>query len=304
MYKKIFLVGFATCIYLFCMGANAEILASSYAVYERTKGSDKVLYVVPSESILILHGDIAIPIIYYEDGPAFTGTLYANGSLGSLSKMAEGTNAKTIEKMCVSSGYVCKESTYKFFDGDFNGDGQKDLLLQGKTDSSIVLVVSKSGVLLSSESLGLIIRSDRYDISVEDTNGDGRKDINVYKSGEYIRTLLAGDDGLFSEENGSDDIATINTTWNLFLNAMLANDRNNMNKYIDVRSREKFGQVFDVLGEEVAEVAAQVRTQKPYFISGDVAIFLLEKQGDDGGTYIHTVTYRRQSDGSWKLHQL
>ncbi|WP_020411137.1 hypothetical protein [Microbulbifer variabilis] len=304
MYKKIFFAGVITFIYLFCMGANAEIQVSSYAVFERTKGSDKILYIVPSESILILHDDIATPIIYYMDGPAFTGTLYANGSLGSLSKMAEGTNTKTIEIMCASSGYVCKESAYKLFDGDFNGDGQNDILLQGKTDSSIVLVVSKTGILLSSESLGSIIRGDLYDISIEDTNDDGRKDINIYKSGEYIRTLLAGDNGLFSEEDGSDDIATINTTWNLFLNAMLANDRLNMNKYIDVRSQEKFGQVFDVLGEEVAEVAAQVRTQKPYFISGDVAIFLLEKQGDDGGTYIHTVTYRRQSDGSWKLHQL
>ena len=118
--------------------------------------------------------------------------------------------------------------------------------------------------------------------------------------------MLASASGLFTDEQESDkeEILTIDITWSQFLAAMKTNNRSEMNTYIDVTAQTEFEEIFDALGADVVEIAEQIRAQKPFYVSGDVAVYLLEKQGDDGGTYIHTITFKRQSDGAWKLYQL
>jgi hypothetical protein len=92
--------------------------------------------------------------------------------------------------------------------------------------------------------------------------------------------------------------------WDQFRTAMLANNKTEMKKSIHVSAVTRLSTVFDDLGSQLPQIAAQMGTTKPLEIREKTAIFLAEKQGDNGQTYIHAITFVRDPDGSWKLLQL
>lgn len=209
-----------------------------------------------------------------------------------------------MQSMCLEYGYICTISSIKLHIADFTANGKGDLLLQRLDESSVVLVTGEDGAMVSSESLGLDIRSDKYTVEISDQNNDNRDDIKVFLGGRYIETLLAGEGGKFSSGENDNDLVTINATWTPFQSAILDNNRSNMESYIDSASLASYVNVFDALGHQVNEIAAQIGVQKPLYVSGDIAVFLIEKKTDDGTNSIHSVTYKRQSDGAWKVYQL
>ena len=173
-------------IFLFCclslpQAYALDLNANNYDVYDGvTTDGQRLLYVLPSEQILILHGEIATPIVYIPDIPAYTMWVNPDGSLYNVDINYDLT-VRNIVGACTYFGITCTPSNHTVFTGDFNGDSHADLLLQGGNgaEGSVVLVINENGAPINSESMGAIIRSDVYSIEVVDVNNDGRDDINV-----------------------------------------------------------------------------------------------------------------------------
>jgi hypothetical protein len=155
----------------------AEIIDNVYTIYERPSGGDKTIYIVPDKAFLIIHSTVDIPSQYYPSMPAYTGILNSDGSIGGFSDMKPGSNAATVQSMCLEYGYICTISSIKLHIADFTANGKGNLLLQGLDESSVVLVTGEDGAMVSSESLGLNIRSDKYTVEISDQNNDNRDDI-------------------------------------------------------------------------------------------------------------------------------
>lgn len=162
----------ATC--LLCLSSQVfsfSYNSNYYAVYEApASGGAKTLYIVPKLSILIVASDIDIPIAFMPDVPALTTLLASNGTLGAFTHIN-----KTANDMAVLGATA---STYKLFGGDFDGDGQQDLLLQGVgSNESVVIATNLSGNPTTYYSFGTALNSAQVEVSVGDFDFNGRTDV-------------------------------------------------------------------------------------------------------------------------------
>jgi|GEM_PF-7078313 len=269
----------------------AGLNSTNYVVYSKSGA----LYIVPKKIVLIIFSDVDIPIAFTPAVPAFR----VETSTGALS-------AITLTASNLKNDASYSLVGYKVHQGDFNGDGNTDLFLQAPNASSDSYVLIPS--LPMAESLSDLTRGDIFEVRISDQNVDGRADINIYRDGVYVRTLIASSTGDFIADDGDEGEdskkASINICWNQFRAAMLANNRAEMEKSIHFSSMARFSNIFDELGNQIPQIAAQMGAMKPLEIRGNVATYLVEKQGDNGSLYIHTVTFVRTWDGSWKLLQL
>ena len=269
----------------------AGMKSSDYSVYSQ----NGLLYVLPKEKVLIIAFDITIPVVFTPAIPGYT----IDPVTGVLTPTTLRARDVRQNPSFTLTGYILHE-------GDFNGDGNSDLLLQAANASTASFVLIPT--LPHAESLSSLIRGDVYEVRIADKNSDGRADINIYRDGTYIRTLAASSTGDFVADNGVETPeskqVSIATRWNEFRAAMLTNNKAEMKKYIHASAMAPLSEVFDQLGTELSQIATQMGTSKPLEIREKTATFLLEKQGDNGQTYIHAITFIRESDGSWKLLQL
>ena len=154
--------------------------ASQYSVYEQNVNGTHTLYLVPEESVLLLHGDIATPIIYMPDGPAFQATRNADGSLNAFDKMPAGSNSRTLLAIC---GSPCVKSNYVLHGADFNADGYQDVLLQGRGANHSVVVTLTASTASVYATLGTAIDANSHIASISNING-GLPDIQVSRYGQ------------------------------------------------------------------------------------------------------------------------
>ena len=54
----------------------------------------------------------------------------------------------------------------------------------------------------------------------------------------------------------------------------------------------------------MADVAAQIIRIVPQYVGADAAIYLVEKKNDAGQRYVHTVVFKKQSDGRWAISEM
>ncbi|OUS24651.1 hypothetical protein A9Q99_24095 [Gammaproteobacteria bacterium 45_16_T64] len=96
------------------------------------------------------------------------------------------------------SGLTLSSGTYIIIEGDFNGDGVTDFLLQAQNadDPSIILYGESGSSPASAQNLQHVtnhfISADVATIIVTDTNGDGRDDIIVTNRDYGYQTILEG----------------------------------------------------------------------------------------------------------------
>jgi len=172
--------------------------ANYYAVYEAPiAGGGSYIYIVPKLSILIVASDVDIPVAFMPKVPGIRAILAADGSLGAFT-----TVNLTAKDM---AAYNATLSSYKVFGGDFNADGQRDLLLQGTgSRESIILTADANG----NPSLYYNFKTQLSgaQISVRDVDGNGRADVIAAIGG-------TGQTYLGNEANGFDSVdQTINST--------------------------------------------------------------------------------------------
>jgi hypothetical protein len=179
--------------------------SSYYAVYEGpvfTSGiatGCRFLYVVPKPSLLILALDMPTPIQFMPQTTGFRSALCPNGSLTPFEKVALTANDM--------AGLGATLSSYKLFDGDFNGDGKPDFFLQGSNSirNSVVLTVDGNGAPQIYYNFYGALDSTQYPgITVVDADGDGRSDIvakDIY--GNTMSFLNSGGGGFGEAGTGS-----------------------------------------------------------------------------------------------------
>jgi len=175
------LFGFAS--RLFALSYNANY----YAVYEApASGGGAVIYIVPKLSILIVASDVDIPIAFMPKVPGIQALLASDGSLGNYTKVNY-----TAKDMAALGATL---SNYKLFGGDFNGDGQRDLLLQGAGNrASVILTSDASGNPSLYYSFGTTLNSGAATLTVADVDGNGRSDVIV--AGAAPQTWLSNSNG-------------------------------------------------------------------------------------------------------------
>jgi hypothetical protein len=161
--------------------------SADYSVYIKNGAP----FILPKDKILIIYHDINIPIKYTPDLPAFV----INPLGGGLSPTTVKIRDITQDPSYVLSGYLLHE-------GDFNGDGQTDFFLQAPDASAASYVLIPS--LPVAESLSDLTRRDIFEVRIADKNSDGRADINIYRDGAYVRTLVASSTGDFLLDNGTE----------------------------------------------------------------------------------------------------
>ncbi len=185
--------------WLFAGNATALSLnAAHYAVYEGTGiyYSERYLYLVPKEGTLILHGEIATPITFMPNVPAYRMRISWDGT-GTLSDLTAYNNVSTrnIAETCAAVWIACTPSSAQLFNGDFDGDGQSDLAFMhagrihtlrdadGGYPSFYASLTPPTGVQIA---------------SIIDRNGDGRADIVLNGDHGY---LVSADNGQFQAES-------------------------------------------------------------------------------------------------------
>ncbi len=157
-----------------------DLDSSNYVVYEKDAGgSAKDLFIVPKETVLILHGDIATPIPFMPDVPGYQVTLYGDGSLGAVSSFGLNGNDLAADSNYTLSGYLLHS-------GDLSGDGQSDLLLQGAGSESS-FIVTDSGAASVYYNFNGDLDHNQFSVRVANSGGSSAADVVVTNSngGEY-----------------------------------------------------------------------------------------------------------------------
>lgn len=158
-----------------------------YAVYE--KGAE--LYVVPKDSVLILHGDIATPIVFMPN---------VSGYIVNLSNNTFSSTALNANDLIVDGSYVLAD--YIVHGGDFNADGDGDILLQAlNNNDSFIITDDGSPTQNIYYNFGLELSSRT--LLIRDANGDGIADI-VYNDAAIEYAYISNPaGGTFSLHNVS-----------------------------------------------------------------------------------------------------
>ncbi|MET1257346.1 SpvB/TcaC N-terminal domain-containing protein [Aliikangiella maris] len=141
--------------------------AESYAAFAanlNTSPGDEML-LLGGKEIILLHGDIVTPIVLYNDVRNAIISWDANG-IASYSTF----------------DFDADPEQYKVYFGDFNGDGLKEIILQGKSKGSSLTILNGNGSVrqtLHNGYKGLDWSAAAYDLVIDDINADGLDDIQM-----------------------------------------------------------------------------------------------------------------------------
>jgi YD repeat-containing protein len=185
--------------------ASAYSLASDldsthYDIYygDIDSDGDQDIYFNGKELFVLLHGDIATPIIVPAE-QSFA--LYQeSGTYGA-------PQATTLSKSVIDTLTPATENS-DFYIADFNGDGNDDVLLRGKSNTDpAVIVKGQSGSTLATllvvyDNANALVHHDLSDrtnaLSVIDLNKDGKVDIRIDNAAGNV-AYLTDSDGIPSE---------------------------------------------------------------------------------------------------------
>jgi RHS repeat-associated protein len=165
-----------------------ELGAADYKAYYGDVNGDGIadIYLKAQPQILILHGDVAVPLALDPKGPNLLATGY------TLSGVTYFFSLQSYADVDVSS---LSATDFNYYSGDFNGDGLKDAFLQANNNSKFSLIiqgVAGTGVPTILQSLDSnLVASNVGTVKVEDQNNDGKDDIVVYQDGESFAGYLS-----------------------------------------------------------------------------------------------------------------
>ncbi|MCL6270738.1 FG-GAP-like repeat-containing protein [Sansalvadorimonas sp. 2012CJ34-2] len=145
--------------------ATAQAGSTQYQVGQL--GDD--YYLRLPDKVVMIHGDVAIPLLIQSK---YHYKLTQNGEDWDLTQISK-ADYKTIQ------GSI-QPASYNLHYGDFDGDGQKDILLQGQNtwqDSFVVTQTKGAGSLSVLNASNNNISGNSSLVQVRDINGDGKSDI-------------------------------------------------------------------------------------------------------------------------------
>lgn len=299
---------------------NTDFDPDDYTIFQgdlNGDGDDRDYLMYRKDQFILIHGDILIPI--YIRGPSsikFTrkdGAYSFNHAEAYCNGAIEPEYSEDSIQQLLLSGDLREVSPSNVSVADFNLDGRGDVVLNADEEALVFHWDAGTPRLVST--LQVVQNSD---LIIQDVNNDGVPDIQVFHDGKFVRLYLADSNGIFtsnqadaSDQAGAspdtDDeskIATIQQTWKLFSEAMVAGDYDAGSLYLTSNYKTQIDDLIVTLGDEVGEVLEQVKSIAPYYVGEKSSTFLIYKVGDDGMHYVHSVTFESSEDGSWKIAEM
>jgi hypothetical protein len=102
----------------------------------------------------------------------------------------------------------------------------------------------------------------------------------------------------------TDSEAAIRALWGDVAKSLIAGDKNILAQKFDASVINKYSQVFDALDTQLAEIGKQLGDIEPLYVNEDTAVYMVTKKGDNGGDYLHTIKFKRNANGEWKVSEL
>lgn len=203
--------------------------------------------------------------------------------------------------------------SYDIIEGDFNGDGNNELLLVPLTpNKTSFILASTPGTTkpsitqqLNPSDFGLDFGEPNTQVLLEDRNNDGRADIVVNRDGMLLAVLLANNDGLFSTvgDKKEDLDATISAIWSGFGARLNNGEINKAVEYFSVASKENYQRILTVLGDDIKTLTSYWSKAVPLIVEKDYAEYAVT-QAVNGQTRLHIIGFSRDSNGLWNIEQL
>lgn len=141
--------------------------AENYGAFSANLGSSPgdELLLLGKKKIILVHGDIIIPILLPKD---------VQNAIVSWNSSGVAT--------FTSFDMDADPNNFVVHFGDFNGDGYQEILLQGKSSGSTSYILNSNGSLkqtIVNGYKGLDWSAATYDLVIGDLNGDGRDDLQM-----------------------------------------------------------------------------------------------------------------------------
>ena len=179
-------ISFSVSLFVRAESINSHQYAA-FQVVNKTSGISYV-YFVAKESLLLLHGDVVIPIPFMPDLPTYyilNGLYTGYGDIVApvYSQYTTNLNENTIDENFPSASYtVTRLTNIELFNGDFDGDGQSDLVISYGTRIDIFSDANNEISLISTTTPPggyQILGTGNY-------GGDTKADLKIsYQSQEY-----------------------------------------------------------------------------------------------------------------------
>lgn len=279
-------------------------------------GQEGDLLLFGVERVILIHGEIVVPIVL-QGPPSFKLVRQSDGSyvVSAAQHACDGGLCDDYEELSLAAllqaGEISQIPSADVLVASFNGDNRNDFVVR---DGERVFIFHWNS--LGPELVSLLDIPPEYRIEILDVNSDGRSDIQIFYGTEFIRVLVANSEGRFTNPGGvggsgggivhdsESKRRTIETTWQLFSDALSSGDHASCIKYLTPNFSSRFSEVLDVLGDDAGEVVEQVESIAPYYSDENIAIYLVKKLDDNGEVNIHTITFHANSNGSWKIEEM
>lgn len=233
-------------------------------------------------------------------------------------------------------------TNYDIYIGDVDGEGTKDFFFKAKT-FPLILHGNIITPLIISRGVDFVIyrNGNNYKlppviftsytstvIATKLANGTLKKAISgtdyetlTSAQGQSKLLLKSGEIGvwnltLVSSPSSTLPTVTVNESssttepavgsaqlaWRNIVNGMLNNNPQSISQYFDPSVASSYQQIFSVLGTELTDIAKNLGTLELLYSTDSIAVFLVSNK--DGGDYVNTVTFQKDSQGNWKVKDL
>ena len=202
-----------------CTSYNIELPndfnKNAYTVYrgdlDNNNSKNDYLF-VGKEQIIMIHGDIIIPIVISAPR-SFKLIEQSDGSYTyqNSDKICDGIvyNTENIDSLIITKT-IEKVPSNEIHTANFNNDGQTDLLIYSDNTLNVIHWDKSTPSLVSQVNF-----PSTYRMELKDVNNDNRDDILFFDGYELIWQLLADSDGEYSEATKQDGIQAANTPGHL-----------------------------------------------------------------------------------------
>ncbi len=200
---------------------------------------------------------------------------------------------------------------YELLSGDFQGDGNNDLLLRALTpgNSSFILsfTTGQTAPTLSQELspavFGLDFGAEGIDVTLPDVNGDGRSDIQVNLDGQILAVLLSDSSGMFIPRSENDKKATIDAVWAGLRISLDDGDATAALQFYSITAQGKYSQIFTDLDTAITTMTSFWSSATPISITDNFAEYAI-RQTVDGQTRLHLIRFMRDDQGRWLIEDM